>query len=548
LIITPLPSPSDPHGVAEWFPREVGFYGGLVFPARAKQPLPDSEGASAAEMRALKALIATWRWKHGTIAAHLCLCWLGVAMIGGALDFRPHIWVTGDSGTGKSTLQYLMREILHGLGLYISKGTAAGIRQSLEIDSVPVMFDEPEAGSTQQENITKIIEMARISSTGDRDVMGSKDHTAKEFILRSTFFFSSIIVSKMEPQDANRMAILELAPFPPNTEKLKIPTDARALGRRMRRRMMLHWPRWSATLLTYQAALKLMGCTPREQDVYGTLLAAGDMLLEDSAPRADDGRVSAMLSQLAPLLTIAQGANERHFERCLGHLRTTRLSSASGKHQENVSRWVHKAVVEILIAPLDSSVRSKLLTHGLKIVTYARTPDPKEPGKYKHSASNSFASDFRHLSGAEADAGKECRADDVYLAVPGASHRGVAEIFEASAPYKGGGWIQVLAALPGAIKETALGVNFEGKTYKVVLIPIAEMMDLNEARLEALGDEARRREIEKAADQAKARSDRPKDPKEAAQWDAYQAQMTAQRDADQHDADFGGGEDWPEGS
>jgi hypothetical protein len=265
------------------------------------------------------------------------------------------------------------------------------------------------------------------------------------------------------------------------------------------------------------------------------------MLLEDGAPLAASARVAESVAALSGLLNIAQADNERHSERCLGHLRTSRLTSASGQHQESVSRWIHKAIIEILNAPLSNSARQKLLTSGLKIVTYSSSPDPKEPDKIKHSAVSAQAADFSALSAGDARAGRPCTAPDVYLAVAGASHRGVAEIFESAASYRGGGWLQALATLPGAIKESTLKIKYEGGTQSVVLVPIADMLDLNDARTEALGEEEQRLAIQAENERALAAKEKPPRAAEAAKREEYQAQIGAQRAPD----DDGG---WPEGS
>jgi hypothetical protein len=110
---------------------EPGFRSGYVYPGRPKQPRPDSEAATIEECQAVLKTMETWRWAHPEIAPLINFAYIPQALMGGAVDFRGHIWLTGPSGCGKSALQAYMREILFGQGLFISKGTEAGVRQRL---------------------------------------------------------------------------------------------------------------------------------------------------------------------------------------------------------------------------------------------------------------------------------------------------------------------------------------------------------------------------------------------------------------------------------
>lgn len=510
---------------------QPGFLSGYVYPGRPKQPRPDTEAASIEECKAVLETMGSWKWERPEIAPLINFAFIPLALMGGALDFRPHIWLTGPSGCGKSALQTYMREILFGQGLFISKGTEAGVRQRLVLDCLPVMFDEPETGSSQDTNIAKIIELARISSTGDKDVMGSQDHTSREFMLRSTFYFSSKIHAKLEEQDRNRMAILNLKKMPAES-KFKMPNKLRETGRRMRRRIMEQWHRWDETLLVYQAALLHAGCVGRDQDVYGTFLAAADLMLADAAPAHGEARVMDAIGRLEGLITVAKADREDQSEICLSWLTSFRLPSAGGKDAETVASWVRKAVIETLGATVENSASRKLLTFGLRIVHFQEIADPKDASQIAYSA-------IRAMPGHYDDS-----APSVYLAVAGPTHQGTRDVFANSPSFKGGGWMQALDGVKGAVKRAALRVAFEGSTKPTVLLPIAAVIDLKEARLEALGEVERKRlEREEAIASAAAKA-RPRDPKEAAKHDEYQAQLKAQRDAQDDDAAHGGLDDW----
>src|SRR3546814_3722369 len=70
-----------------------------------------------------------------------------IAVICGALNWRPHVWLTGSSGSGKSwLLDNVIRPLIGAIAVYCqSNSTEAGIRQTLATDARPVLFDEAES-------------------------------------------------------------------------------------------------------------------------------------------------------------------------------------------------------------------------------------------------------------------------------------------------------------------------------------------------------------------------------------------------------------------
>jgi ABC-type lipoprotein export system ATPase subunit len=72
-------------------------------------------------------------------------CWIAAALLGGALRIRPHGWIVGPSGAGKTTLQNFLQELMGDWGVFTEDATEAGVRQLLDQDTLAVMFDEIEA-------------------------------------------------------------------------------------------------------------------------------------------------------------------------------------------------------------------------------------------------------------------------------------------------------------------------------------------------------------------------------------------------------------------
>ncbi len=103
----------------------------------------------------------TWENK---LSGSLLAGWLVVAPICGALPFRPHIYITGEAESGKSTiLDKIIKPVLGKIALRFDGGTTEpAIRQNMGYDARPLIYDEAEK-STQ---MPAVLELARKASTG----------------------------------------------------------------------------------------------------------------------------------------------------------------------------------------------------------------------------------------------------------------------------------------------------------------------------------------------------------------------------------------------
>jgi putative DNA primase/helicase len=174
------------------------------------KPLGDSQAIE------LYSLIKDLKWEEGDINAKLMAGWVVCSLVCGALDWRPHIWVTGGSGAGKTTLEMeIVRPVLAGLVCDMaSHSTEAGVRHKQDGDALPVLFDEAEAETTHDRHrMQGVLDLARQSSKeGSAPIVkGTQGQTgAKSYTLRSSFYFSSINISMNKLADESRFTVLGL--------------------------------------------------------------------------------------------------------------------------------------------------------------------------------------------------------------------------------------------------------------------------------------------------------------------------------------------------
>lgn len=461
-----------------WRWTDPGLIGDHVYPGDDAIPRPWHEqvGPDAAQLLiagtigrdGMPGLLRTWHWKRPLLDPRLLLGWIGAALIGGALKWRPNVWLTGGRGTGKSTLNGDdgVLQALLGKGVFrTGNASAAAIRQSLSNATIPVLFDELEA-SVDNRKVNDVVELARVASSGAPMHRGGQDHSAHEFTLRSAFFFSSINIPPLQPQDRSRLAILELLPFPkdwgapPEIARYNLPV----LGRRLLRRMVDNWARLDAVRARYHEVLTSQGHDGRACDQFGTLLACAHVLLSDEL---DEEEVIHWADMCRPekLREIAQ--EQPDWAQCLEYLLGGQVQARGGDERVALASWIGDAV-DFAMGPLlagvderggDERAAGRLANLGIKLVNAKFEPE-------KIDGAGKVVSPARW--GTEAFDPKR----PGYLALA-ASEQALARLLEGKlwAPIYG----DVLSRCPGALE--CRKVRFGKRGLKAVMIPLHHVLD-----------------------------------------------------------------------
>lgn len=184
------------------------YHGALAIDVEQSVAANNSEAADLIE---LCEMLSWERPLYGKLLAG----WLALAPIGGALRWRPHLWVTGPSGSGKSWIvSNIIQPIVGDAALHVQGATSeAGIRGMLGSDSLPVVFDEAESEDKYaQQRFESILTLARQSSTetGAGIVKGTAQGGSVTYLIRSAFLFASIGVAAVKKSDVSRISILQL--------------------------------------------------------------------------------------------------------------------------------------------------------------------------------------------------------------------------------------------------------------------------------------------------------------------------------------------------
>ncbi|MDP2322428.1 MAG: hypothetical protein Q8N51_00165 [Gammaproteobacteria bacterium] len=175
--------------------------------------LKQAPPASVGEAKRLLEICAALPWKN-PFCAELLAGWCVVAPICGALTWRSHIWLSGSTGSGKSwTMDNIVKPLLGKIVVSVqSNSTEAGIRQTLQSDALPVLFDEAETEDKQgQVRMQQVLDLARQASSEDGAPIakGSPGGIANLYKVRSCFAFTSIGVAAFKGADLNRLTRME---------------------------------------------------------------------------------------------------------------------------------------------------------------------------------------------------------------------------------------------------------------------------------------------------------------------------------------------------
>lgn len=174
-------------------------------------PLSDAEASGLSDLcRAIS-------WEDPEGMGRMLAGWLVIALVCGAMPWRPHLWITSEGGGGKSwVLDNIIKPILGQIGLFVqSKTTEAGLRGELGIDARPVVFDEIETqNQADRSRVQLIMDLARQASseTGAVILKGTQTGGVKRFQIRSCMLFSSINIGMTQAADESRTLVLTIRP------------------------------------------------------------------------------------------------------------------------------------------------------------------------------------------------------------------------------------------------------------------------------------------------------------------------------------------------
>lgn len=315
-------------------------------------PLPTAEAVKLVQ------ICESLRWER-PISGTLLAGWVFLAPVCGALEWRPHIWVTGGKGSGKSTvMKDIVGRSLNGNMLFVQGDTSeAGVRQELGQDAIPVLFDEFESerrkSAERTEDVLSLVTAAS-SETGAVIAKGGATGKATKFKIRSMFAFSGISVQIKQAAAISRITVLSMRTAGEETaEGLK---QYQGLMERIRTTMtpdyidglqaravqMIPVIRKNAQVFA-EAAAVVLG-TRRQGDQIGTLLAGAYALHSNHEVTPEFAKQWLEARDWSDEREDSESTDEMM---CLQHIMTHQLiihSDAGNPTKRTIGELIHKCV------------------------------------------------------------------------------------------------------------------------------------------------------------------------------------------------------------
>jgi putative DNA primase/helicase len=347
--------------------------GNLRGPGNAK-PLTDAESYVLAE------LAERFHWEVPA-SGLLIAGWVALAPICGALDWRPHIWLTAGAGSGKSAvLDRFISPLLGDLSLLVAGNTSeAGLRQTLRADALPVVFDEAESNERlDQQRMQSVLSLARVASTESRaqTIKGTAEGDAQRYTIRSMFLMSSIATALKQGADKSRFAQLTLRNpnEMPKAERIKHWEDLERdldkyitehIGQRLQARTISLIPIIRQSIKIFSRAASEAFDSQRLGDQYGTLLAGAWSLQSSQVVTRDQAWALIEQNNWEPYSQATEIPDE---QRCLQHILQHQLRVEADKTvTRSINELVDAAALRIVDSDITSAVAQAVLgRNGIK--------------------------------------------------------------------------------------------------------------------------------------------------------------------------------------
>jgi putative DNA primase/helicase len=364
------------RSVSDGIPSSRYLYqrlGSLRGPANAK-PLTDAESYVLAE------LAERFHWEVPA-SGLLIAGWVALAPICGALDWRPHIWLTAGAGSGKSAvLDRYISPLLGDLSLLVAGNTSeAGLRQTLRADALPVVFDEAESNERlDQQRMQSVLSLARVASTESRaqTIKGTAEGDAQRYTIRSMFLMSSIATALKQGADKSRFAQLTLRNpnEMPKAERIKHWEDLERdldkyitehIGQRLQARTISLIPVIRQSIKIFSRAASEAFDSQRLGDQYGTLLAGAWSLQSKEVVTRDQAWALIEQNNWEPYSQATEIPDE---QRCLQHILQHQLRVEADKTvTRSINELVDAAALRIVDSDITSAVAQAVLgRNGIK--------------------------------------------------------------------------------------------------------------------------------------------------------------------------------------
>jgi len=314
--------------------RSFGWrHGNALHLAADARPAPAAaeKAATKQDCLALEATLKLWNY-HPDVAAAAPAYLLGGIAAGiycAALEWVPHIWLSGPAGAGKSTLLRFMAAA-SGADAPAEDVSEPFVRNVHNGRAHAILLDEKEPNT---KGVNEVLALMRAASSGGRSGR-LMDGAVTSYAVHAPFILAAISTPAFEAADLSRITVIQLRRGGTASDEHleKQLAAARALYPALLTRAVLGWPRFLENRKVYRRALLAAAATSRCADQLATLLAGRRTLIDDDV--MDESSARDELSDLNIEVISADRAEETDAGRlALSHLLASSIRlGADGKN------------------------------------------------------------------------------------------------------------------------------------------------------------------------------------------------------------------------
>lgn len=207
--------------------------------------------------------------------------WIVTALVGGAIGFRPVLWLQAPKDSGKTYLEEtVLMPIFGTLAYRLTDTTESALATIAGNTSLPVIIDEMEPACSQTEAARKkrILSFIKASTSGDgvrmRSLLGNRVNYSRP---RSSVLLSSINLPTIDDAIASRVYLSKLNNIPstdwPDTEKMLLACLTPAKCMIMRSYIIQNTKRIANRIIKSERTLIKCGMRSRDAKIISALKA-----------------------------------------------------------------------------------------------------------------------------------------------------------------------------------------------------------------------------------------------------------------------------------
>ena len=190
--------------------REVGLDSDPSQTWLAEPRVEMGKEATTEETAAIARAVMQYRWATPDDGKRM-LGWIVAALVGGALEWRPHIILTAAAAEGKSwLLKHVVERIMGPLLVRVADATPAGVARLGAHSSLPLAIDEAEPSSPW---VMELLKLLRIASGADGlRVRADQNGGVTTQQVRFSAMLSGTVPPMLTRPDASRLTPVRFGP------------------------------------------------------------------------------------------------------------------------------------------------------------------------------------------------------------------------------------------------------------------------------------------------------------------------------------------------